>query len=68
MSDWQSVFKDSREYRALIVKEVLEGLDMHPVIVNKKISVYGLGNFEIFVAPDQVIPALKVIKEEIRFD
>ncbi|WP_424962294.1 hypothetical protein [Ekhidna sp.] len=68
MRDWQSVFKDGREYRALIVKEVLEDLGMHPVIVNKKVSAYGFGNFEIFVAPDQVIRALKVIKEEIKFE
>ncbi|MEQ6167179.1 MULTISPECIES: hypothetical protein [unclassified Ekhidna] len=68
MRDWQSVFKDGREYRALIVKEVLEDLGMQPVIVNKKVSAYGFGNFEIFVAPDQVIRALKVIKEEIKFE
>lgn len=68
MRDWQSVYKDGREYRALIVKEVLEDLGMHPVIVNKKVSAYGFGNFEIFVAPDQVIRALKVIKEEIKFE
>ncbi|MEO9872904.1 putative signal transducing protein [Ekhidna sp.] len=68
MHDWQSVFKDDREYRALIVKDVLEDLDMHPVIVNKKVSAYGFGNFEIFVAPDQVIRAIKVIKEEIKFE
>jgi hypothetical protein len=68
MRDWQSVFKDNREYRALIVKEVLEDLDMQPVIVNKKVSAYGFGNFEIFVAPDQVIRAIKVIKEEIKFE
>ncbi|SNS58107.1 hypothetical protein SAMN05421640_0751 [Ekhidna lutea] len=68
MRDWQSVFKDNREYRALIVKEVLEDLDMQPVIVNKKVSAYGFGNFEIFVAPDQVIRAIKIIKEEIKFE
>ena len=68
MRDWQSVYKDEREYRALIVKEVLEDLGMQPVIVNKKVSAYGFGNFEIFVAPDQVIRALKVIKEEIKFE
>lgn len=68
MRDWQSVYKDDQEHRALIVKEVLEDLDMHPVIVNKKVSAYGFGNFEIFVAPDHVIRAIKVIKEEIKFD
>lgn len=68
MRDWQSVFVDDREYRALLVKEVLEDLDMQPVLVNKKVSAYGLGNFEIFVAPDHVIRAIRIIKEEIKFE
>ena len=68
MRDWQSVYKDDQEHRALIVKEVLEDLDMHPVIVNKKVSAYGFGNFEIFVAADQVIRAIRIVKEEIKFE
>lgn len=68
MRDWQSVYKDTKEHRALIVKDVLESMEMNPVLVNKKVSAYDLGNFEIFVAPDQVIRAIKIIKEEIKFE
>jgi hypothetical protein len=68
MRDWQPVFKDDREHRAQIVRDVLEEREMHPVIVNKKVSAYGFGNFEIFVAPDLVIRAIKIIKEEIKFE
>ncbi|NQZ75224.1 MAG: hypothetical protein HRT61_03800 [Ekhidna sp.] len=68
MRDWQSVYKDDREHRAVIVKDVLEDMDMHPVLINKKVSAYGFGNFEIFVAPDQVIRAIRVIKEDIKFE
>lgn len=67
MDDWQPVFKDDREHRAEIVKAVLHDMGMNPVIVNKKVSQYGFGNFEIFVAPDHVMRAIKTIKEDINF-
>jgi hypothetical protein len=49
------------------VKAVLDDMGMNPVLVNKKVSQYGFGNFEIFVSPDFVIRALKTIKEDIKF-
>ncbi len=68
MRDWQAVYKDSQEYRADIVKAVLEGEGLAPVKVNKTVSVHGFGNFEIFVDADSVLRAIKIIKEEIKFD
>ncbi|MFK7952518.1 MAG: hypothetical protein AB8B73_06700 [Ekhidna sp.] len=67
MRDWQSIFKDAREHRAEIVKAVLDDMGMNPVLINKTISQYGMGNFEIFVAPEHVIRAIKTIKEDINF-
>lgn len=67
MRDWQAVFKDDREHRAEIVKAVLDDMEMNPVVVNKKVSQYGFGNFEIFVAPEHVMRAIKTIKEDIKF-
>ncbi len=41
---------------------------MNPVVVNKTISQYGgLGNFEVMVAPDFVMKAIKMIREDIKF-
>lgn len=68
MSDWQSVFRDSHEYRAEIVKAVLEDYEMSPVVLNKKDSAYQLGTFEVLVAPEHVLKALKIINDEIRFE
>lgn len=68
MRDWQAVYVDDREYRIDIVCAVLEDRDMSPVKMNKQVSQHGFGNFEIFVAPDYVIQALKIIKEEIKFE
>lgn len=68
MRDWQSVYQDNQEYRAEIVRAVLEDEGMSPVKINKQVSVHGFGNFEIFVAPDFVIRALRIIKEQIKFE
>lgn len=69
MRDWQSVYRDEQEYRAEIVRAVLDDNDMNPVLLNKKDSAYQfLGHFEVLVAPDHVIKALKIINDEIRFE
>jgi len=68
MRDWQSVYSDNREYRADIVKAVLDDEGMSPVKINKRISQYGFGNFEIFVPPEDVLLAVKIIKEKVKFE
>ncbi|MEQ8471546.1 MAG: DUF2007 domain-containing protein [Marinoscillum sp.] len=69
MRDWQSVYRDELEYRAEIVRAVLDDNDMNPVLLNKKDSAYQLfGHFEVLVAPDHIIKALKIINDEIRFE
>lgn len=68
MNNWQPVFKDRHEYRAEIVRAILHDHDMHPVLVNKTVSVHGIGDYEVLVAPDFVIPAIKIIKEDIKFE
>lgn len=68
MNNWQAVYKDEKEHRVEIVKAVLEDNEMYPVVVNKKISQHGIGNYEILVAPDHVIRAIKIIKDDIKFE
>ncbi|UXP33493.1 DUF2007 domain-containing protein [Reichenbachiella agarivorans] len=68
MSDWQKVYSDRNEYRANIVVAVLEDFGLQPVLVNKKDTAYQLGNFEVHVAPDHVIRAIKIIKDDINFN
>ncbi|MEQ8905460.1 hypothetical protein [Ekhidna sp.] len=67
MRDWQAVYSDDQEHRVDIVKAVLEDKGMSPVKINKQVSQHGFGNFEIFVAPDNVIRAIRIIKVEIKF-
>jgi hypothetical protein len=67
MSNWRRVYSTKQPYRAEIVKAVLEDKGMHPVLVNKKDSNYHFGFYEVYVAPDFVIPAIKIIEDEINF-
>jgi hypothetical protein len=68
MRDWQKVYRDQQQYRAEIVRSILDENELSPVMLNKKDSAYQFGHFEVLVAPEHVIKALKIINEEIRFE
>ena len=68
MSNWQKVFEDSREYRAEIVLAVLEDSGIQAVVVNKKDASYQMGMFEVHVPAEDVIMAIKKIKDDIQFE
>ena len=68
MSSWQKVFFNESLYRADIVKALLEEHGMNPVLVNKKdTSCNNFGFYEVHVAPEYVISALKIIENDINF-
>ncbi|MEP0366684.1 MAG: DUF2007 domain-containing protein [Cyclobacteriaceae bacterium] len=68
MSNWQKVYQADDEHRAEIVRAVLADRDFNPIMLNKKDSTYHFGHFEVLVAPEHVIRALKIINEEIKFE
>lgn len=68
MNNWQRVFSTDKIYRAEIVKAVLEDNGLQPVIINKKDTAYQIGNYEVFVAPEGVMKAIKIIEDDIRFE
>ncbi len=68
MSSWQNVYSDELMYRAEIVKSVLLENNIKSVILSKKDSAYHLGRYEVLVNPDEVLRAIKIIKEDIRFE
>ncbi|NJM93616.1 MAG: hypothetical protein HC842_02190 [Cytophagales bacterium] len=67
MANWQSVFNSANPHQAAIVKDILEERELYPILVNKRDSNYHLGSYEVQVAPDHVIRALKIIEDEIKF-
>lgn len=67
MSKWQKVYSTNILHRAEIVKAVLEDNGLQPVIINKKDQLYHLGHYEIHTSPEDVIKAIKIIKDDIQF-
>lgn len=67
MTNWQKIFSNELLYRAEIVKAVLEDNNIEAVILNKKDTSYHWGTHEVMVAQDDILKAIKIIKEEINF-
>ncbi|MCR9252340.1 MAG: DUF2007 domain-containing protein [bacterium] len=68
MSSWQKVYSDQLMYRAEIVKSVLLENDIKSVILSKKDSAYQFGHYDVMVTPDNVLQAIRIIKEDINFE
>ncbi|MDF9800091.1 hypothetical protein OKW21_005354 [Catalinimonas alkaloidigena] len=66
-SKWQKVYTTHMMYRAEIVKAVLEDHHLNPVLVDKQDTSYHFGTIELYVAPDEVINAMKIIEDDISF-
>lgn len=67
MKNWQKVYFSDKVYRADIVKSVLEEKGLQPVIINKKDTSYHFGHYEVFVPIEEVLQAIKIITDDIRF-
>ena len=68
-SNWEKVFNSDSEYRANIVKDILDKSGFHPVLLKKKDSSYNnFGEYEVIVESEFVIKALKIISDEITFE
>ncbi len=68
MASWQTVFKTDKLYRAEIVKDCLKEYNIQPIVVDKKDSAYQLGYYEVKVATEEVLVAIKIIEDEIKFE
>ncbi|MFQ3212603.1 MAG: hypothetical protein ACJAT1_001970 [Marivirga sp.] len=67
MSKWQIIYKTDLLYRAEIVKSHLGESLIDSIVLDKKDSAYQLGHYELLVAPDQVLRAIKIIENDITF-
>jgi hypothetical protein len=69
MSNWQNVYSTEIEFRAEIVRDKLQEVGLNPVIIRKKDRSYNdFGGFEVRVISGEVIEALKIIDDGIRFE
>ncbi len=69
MNNWVKVFAAKEEYKAAMVSDILTDNGMQAVIVNKKDSAYSIfGQYEVHVAPEYVVSALRIIENDIKFN
>lgn len=61
--NWSLAYKTTLEYRAQMIKDLLEDNDIKVAIINKKDSAYVLlGEIEIYVSHEKLIIAKHLIK------
>ena len=69
MKNWTKVYSAKAEHKVEIVKDVLTDKGYEPVIVNKKDTAYNIfGEYEVYVAPEYTVLALRVIENDIKFE
>lgn len=68
MDNWKKVFTNNQQHKAEIVKAILEENDIPAVVISKKDSLYQLGNYEVHVSSENILPALKMIDDDIHFE
>lgn len=67
MSNWKTVFTSDKAYQAEIVCGVLNDRGIHAVVVNKQDRSYRFGHVEVNVDQDSILPAIKIIEDEIKW-
>ncbi len=69
MSKWSKVYESKKPYRAEIVKDVLEQNGIQTIIMDRKDSAYNIfGQLEVHVGVEEVLNALKIIEDDIKFE
>lgn len=66
-SKWQKVYDTNLKYRGEIVKAVLAEHEIPAVLVDKQDTAYHFGLIEVYVAPNHVLSAVKIIQDVISF-
>jgi len=68
MKDWRRVYNTNLEHRAEIVKSIIIENQIMAVVVNKSDSMYKMfETYEVHVAPENLLKALKIIEDDISF-
>jgi len=61
--DWVLIYQADEEYKAEIIKQLLEDNGLHPVLMDHKDNEFRLGQVELFVSPLEMDQAKTVIAE-----
>lgn len=60
---WILVYQADEEYKAEVIKQLLENNNLHPVIMDHKDDEFRIGSVEIYVSPLEAVAAKEVISE-----
>lgn len=63
-SNWVKVYSTNAEYKAEIMKALLEEEGIQAFLINKKDSSYHFGEIELYVHGENVIKANRIITHE----
>ncbi len=61
--DWIMIYQADEEYKADIIRQLLENHGLHPVLMDKKDDEFRIGQVEIFIAPEEAEQATRVMTE-----
>ena len=60
---WVLIYQADEEYKAEVIKQLLENHDLHPVMMDHKDDEFRIGQVEIYVSSLEETTALNLIKE-----
>ncbi|MDX1477318.1 MAG: DUF2007 domain-containing protein [Saprospiraceae bacterium] len=63
VADWVRVYRSEEEYQAVLIRELLENYDLHPVLMDRKDDEFRIGYAEVYVAPEESERARQIIEE-----
>ncbi len=61
---WQKIYSNAFEHEVEIVRAALDDAGINSVVMNKKDSVYLVGEIELYVQADDVMRARKIIEKK----
>lgn len=62
--EWVLVYSTDQMYKALFMKEKLFDENIEAVIVNKRDSLYAIGEIELYVPPEEAVKSIYFIKKQ----
>ena len=69
MRNWTKIYETKKPHRAEIVKDILEQKGINAIIMDRKDSAYDIfGQLELLVKVEEVLNALKIIEDDIKFE
>ncbi len=58
---WPVVYQADEEYKAEIIRQLLEGNNLHPVIMDHKDDEFRIGQVEVLVPPAERDAAMQIL-------